>query len=158
MGRQQRVSRGLRLLREFPGRVMSRHVSNEGPQYPIPLLGRIVASEPVPVPEEALIEDYVNVPALWLQHEDPTEAFALTVSGDSMIDAMIPDGDTVLLRRQQTANDGDLVAVWLLERDETTLEAFLSGRRAGAPATRHRLMEPIMWTRASCSSRAKCCM
>ncbi len=143
LGRQQRVSRGLRLLREFPGRVMSRHVSNEGPQYPIPLLGRIVASEPVPVPEEALIEDYVNVPALWLQHEDPTEVFALTVSGDSMIDAMIQDGDTVLLRRQQTANDGDLVAVWLLERDETTLKHFYQEGERVRLQPAHPLMEPI---------------
>ena len=136
LGRQQRVSRGLRLLREIPGMIMARHVSGGGPQYPIPLLGRIVASEPVPVPEEALIEDYINVPAPWLQHEDPAEVFALTVSGDSMIDAMIQDGDTVLLRRQQTANDGDLVAVWLLERDENDAQAFLPGRRAGAPAAR----------------------
>lgn len=143
LGRQQRVSRGLRLLKEIPGMIFSQSVSSEGPQFPIPLLGRIVASEPVPVPEEALVEDYVDVPAVWLQHENPAEIFALTVSGDSMIDAMIQDGDTVLLRRQQTADDGDLVAVWLLERDETTLKHFYQEGERVRLQPAHPLMESI---------------
>ena len=143
LGRQQRVSRGLRLLKEIPGMILPQGVSGEGPQFPVPVLGRIVASEPVPVPEEALVEDYVDVPAVWLQQENPEEIFALQVNGDSMIDAMIQDGDTVLLRRQQTANDGDMVAVWLLERDETTLKHFYSEGERIRLQPAHPLMEPI---------------
>ena len=141
--RQQRVSRGLRLLKEIPGMILSQSVSGEGPQFPVPLLGRIVASEPVPVPEDALVEDYVDVPAIWLQQENPEEIFALKVNGDSMIDAMIQDGDTVLLRRQQTANDGDMVAVWLLERDETTLKHFYAEGERIRLQPAHPMMEPI---------------
>ena len=143
LGRQRGVSRGLRLLKEFPGRVMAAAVDGEGPQVPIPLLGRIVASEPVPVPEEALVEDFIQVPAAWLGPEDPAEIFALKVQGDSIIDAMIQDGDTVLLRRQQTANDGDLVAVWLLERDETTLKHFYAEGEQVRLQPAHPLMAPI---------------
>ena len=143
LGRQQRVSRGLRLLKEIPGMILSQSVSGEGPQFPVPLLGRIVASEPVPVPEDALVEEYVDVPAVWLQQENPEEIFALKVNGDSMIDAMIQDGDTVLLRRQQTANDGEMVAVWLLERDETTLKHFYSEGERIRLQPAHPMMEPI---------------
>ena len=143
LGRQQRVSRGLRLLKEIPGMILPQSVTGEGPQFPVPVLGRIVASEPVPVPEEALVEEYVDVPAVWLQQENPEEIFALQVNGDSMIDAMIQDGDTVLLRRQQTANDGDMVAVWLLERDETTLKHFYSEGERIRLQPAHPLMEPI---------------
>lgn len=143
LGRQQRVSRGLRLLKEIPGMILPQSVTGEGPQFPVPVLGRIVASEPVPVPEDAMVEDYVNVPAVWLQQENPEEIFALQVNGDSMIDAMIQDGDTVLLRRQQTANDGDMVAVWLLERDETTLKHFYSEGERIRLQPAHPLMDPI---------------
>ena len=143
LGRQQRVSRGLRLLREIPGMILSQSVSGEGPQFPVPLLGRIVASEPVPVPEDALVEEYVDVPAVWLRQENPDEIFALKVNGDSMIDAMIQDGDMVLLRRQQTANDGDMVAAWLLERDETTLKHFYSEGERIRLQPAHPMMEPI---------------
>lgn len=143
LGRQQRVSRGLRLLKEIPGVILAQGVSGEGLQYPIPLLGRIVASEPVPVPEEALVEDHVDVPAAWLQQHDPSEIFALKVRGDSMIDAMIQDGDTVLLRRQQTADNGDMVAVWLLERDETTLKHFYAEGERIRLQPAHPMMDPI---------------
>ncbi|MCY3835651.1 MAG: transcriptional repressor LexA [Anaerolineaceae bacterium] len=143
LGRQQRVSRGLRLLKEIPGMILAQGVSGEGPQFPIPLLGRIVASEPVPVPEEALVEDHVDVPAAWLQQEDPSDIFALKVHGDSMIDAMIQDGDTVLLRRQPYADDGDMVAVWLLDRDETTLKHFYAEGKRIRLQPAHPMMDPI---------------
>ena len=141
--REKHVSRGLRLIRDIPGAKSERAVFADGPEHPIPLLGRIVASEPVPVPEEALVEEHIDVPTAWLRNQEPREVFALTVSGDSMIDAMIQDGDTILLHRQQTAENGDLVAVWLLERDETTLKHFyLEGEQVRLQPA-HPLMEPI---------------
>jgi repressor LexA len=51
------------------------------------------------------------------------ELFALRVNGDSMIDAMVKDGDIVVMRKQQTANNGDMVAVWL-RNGTTTLKHF----------------------------------
>lgn len=95
----------------------------------IPVLGRIVASEPIPMPasdlpffdEESRIE---IARSLLPAREKADELFALEVQGDSMIDAMVNDGDVVIMRRAQQANNGDMVAVWLDEKDETTLKYF----------------------------------
>jgi repressor LexA len=48
--------------------------------------------------------------------------FALRVKGTSMIDALVNDGDLVLMEATQSADDGDMVAVWLKDRQETTLK------------------------------------
>jgi repressor LexA len=50
--------------------------------------------------------------------------FALKVSGESMIDAMVNDGDIVIMRQQEMAQNGDMVAVWLNSSDTTTLKHF----------------------------------
>jgi len=55
--------------------------------------------------------------------EKPDGLFALRVRGDSMIDAMVNDGDIVILKPQYEAKNGDMVAVWL-RNDTTTLKHF----------------------------------
>lgn len=99
----------------------------------IPLLGTIAAGQPIPVPDDlpdrGEAAEMVELPAdLW---PDPDEGlYALRVRGDSMIDAYIADGDVVILRRQDTARNGDMVAVWLRDRQEVTLKRFYQeGRR-----------------------------
>jgi repressor LexA len=88
--------------------------------FEIPLLGTIAAGEPIgfgdPVDEAlALTSDIVR----------PQEGlYALRVKGDSMIDALVNDGDIVVLKHQVHARNGDMVAVRLLDRDETTLKRF----------------------------------
>jgi len=74
---------------------------------------------------------------------DPANAYALRVKGNSMIDAMIREGDIVIFRRQETAQNGDMVAVWLTDRNETTLKYFHKegGRIRLQPA--HPDMDPI---------------
>ncbi len=52
------------------------------------------------------------------------EVYALRVQGDSMIDALVDSGDLVILNYQKTANNGDMVAAWLTDREETTLKYF----------------------------------
>ncbi len=74
----------------------------------IPLLGRIAAGAPVLATEQ--VEDYVAVPADFMSSGDH---FALRVTGDSMIDAGIFDGDLVVVRSQEAADDGDIVAALL---------------------------------------------
>jgi repressor LexA len=56
--------------------------------------------------------------------EKVSDLFALEVSGDSMIDAMINDGDLVIMKKAQDARNGEMVAVWLDDNDETTLKYF----------------------------------
>ena len=74
----------------------------------IPVLGRIAAGAPVLASEH--VEEYLTVPMGFV---DGVDHFALRVTGDSMIDAGILDGDTVVVRRQDTANSGDIVAALL---------------------------------------------
>ncbi|MEV0183484.1 transcriptional repressor LexA [Streptomyces sp. NPDC050625] len=83
----------------------------------VPLVGRIAAGAPLLA--EEMIEDVYSLPRQIVGEGD---LFALTVSGDSMIDAAICDGDIVAVRRQDSADHGDIVAA-LLE-DEATVKVL----------------------------------
>ncbi len=97
----------------------------------IPMLGRIAAGSPLPVPSSDFsyydADSMVDVAASLLpSNEKGAELFALEVQGDSMIDAMVYDGDIVVMKPAHEANNGEMVAVWLDDRDETTLKYFYS--------------------------------
>lgn len=83
----------------------------------VPLLGRIAAGGPILAEER-----YEDVFALPRQVVGEGELFLLEVSGDSMIDAAICDGDWVVVRREQTAQNGDIVAALL--DTEATVKTF----------------------------------
>jgi repressor LexA len=85
----------------------------------VPLIGRIAAGAPVLAAEQ--VEDYVSVPADFVRSGDH---FALRVIGDSMIEAGILDGDMVVVRSQDAAADGDIVAAVLPgpAEDEATVK------------------------------------
>ena len=112
--RDREVSRGLRLADTLIDSNLIR----------VPLVGRIVASEPVPVPGSDFSifgeDEAIEVTRDIVDPDD--QLFALQVSGDSMIDAMINDGDIVILKPHKDVKNGDLVAVWLDDREETTLK------------------------------------
>ena len=83
----------------------------------IPLLGRIAAGSPILAEEN--IEDYLTFPESMFTNG---EYFALNVKGDSMIEGGILDGDIAIIKKQNTANNGEIIAA-LLE-DEATLKIF----------------------------------
>ena len=85
----------------------------------VPLLGRIAAGTPVMAAEQA--EEYVSVPSTFTNGGDH---FALRVTGDSMVGAGILDGDMVVVRSQEGADDGDIVAALLPgpAEDEATIK------------------------------------
>ncbi|PWI13191.1 repressor LexA [Streptomyces sp. Act143] len=83
----------------------------------VPLVGRIAAGAPLLAAE--MVEDVYSLPRQVVGEGD---LFALTVSGDSMIEAAICDGDIVTVRRQDSADHGDIVAA-LLE-DEATVKVL----------------------------------
>jgi len=125
--RDRIVSRGLRLRGESTlGARGSRH-----DVVRIPLVGRIAAGEPIPIPSSDLPPSEYETIELTRSILEPAEdLYALQVRGNSMIDALINDGDIVVMRHQREAANGDLVAVWLKEEGETTLKRFyLEGRR-----------------------------
>jgi repressor LexA len=89
----------------------------------IPLLGTIAAGRPIPVPDAGLMPYEGETLSLTRDIiQDQEGLFALKVRGTSMIDALINDGDIVVMKRQETADNGDMVAVWLKDEKETTLK------------------------------------
>ncbi len=116
--RDRDISRGIRLVGDL--------LPTAADRVQVPLLGRIAAGVPIPVPESdtspfgpessmELTRDIVK---------DPSNTYALEVQGDSMIDALINDGDIVLMRHQKRVENGELAAVWLRDQEETTLKRF----------------------------------
>ena len=96
-------------------------IENTGPQTPqglkIPVLGTVAAGIPISAVEEIL--DYEEVPQLW---KNQGEFFGLRIKGDSM-KPDINDGDTVIVRKQSTANNGDVV-ITLVNGDDVTCKKF----------------------------------
>ncbi len=122
--RSREISRGLRLTADAEPAV-------ELP-VSIPLLGRIAAGEPIPVPDSDFSSFDLETISLTRDIvRDPEGVYALQVRGDSMIDALIHDGDIVVMRHVQEATNGDMVAAWLKSEKETTLKRFYwePGRR-----------------------------
>ncbi len=110
----------------------------------VPLLGTIAAGEPIPVPTS---ETWTNQALEMLEMpEELTQGkqlYALKVKGLSMIDALIDDGDTVLMEPVKTAENGDMVAVWLNDEQEVTLKRFYREGEMVCLRPANRLMEPI---------------
>jgi len=146
--RESNVSRGIRLIRTLEGKlVTAAQMISE--MFKVPVVGRIVAGKPVPVPPSDFNyydqETGIDIARSLLPPREKTEdLFALEVQGDSMIDAMVNDGDIVIMRSVNQAENGEMVAVWLLDRDETTLKYFYKegGHIRLQPA--NPLMKPII--------------
>ena len=112
----------------------------------VPVMGYIAAGEPLPGPSaeggtspEPL--ETIELP----QHiaDSKKKLYALKVKGTSMIDALIDDGDVVLVEPTREANNGDMVVAWLkLEQEATLKRIYREGSRVRLqPANRQ--MEPI---------------
>jgi len=149
--RDRKVSRGVRLVKTLSGRLTDMAATAKRAieeMLTVPVIGRIVASEPVPMPTTDFSyydpETSVDVArSLLPTREQDSELYALEVQGDSMIDAMVSDGDIVVMKRSNEARNGEMVAVWLTDKDETTLKYFYreNGRVRLQPA--NPTMQPI---------------
>lgn len=121
--RNRNISRGIELV----GRSAQR--SNV---IAIPVVGQIAAGAPIPVPGDLEGSELAETIELStdLVPDNGRNMFALRVKGHSMVDALINDGDIVVLRQQETCENGETVAVWLRDQKETTLKRFyLEGER-----------------------------
>ncbi len=97
--------------------------SGNGSFVKVPVVGRVTAGQPILAQE--FIEDYIQVPT---DHIRGRETFALTVRGDSMVNAGILDGDIIIVLRTPVAEDGEIVVALL--GDEATVKRFYrDGRR-----------------------------
>jgi repressor LexA len=116
--RDREISRGIRLVDDVAGRMAE--------VIQVPLLGRIAAGTPIPVPD-ADFSPFGYDTSVELTRDivkDANNTYALEVQGDSMIDALINDGDIVLMRHQERVENGELAAVWVRSQEETTLKRF----------------------------------
>ena len=102
-------------------RALSINTSVNKNEKNLPFLGRIAAGNPI----EAITGSFeqISVPNYLINNKD--EHFTLEVTGDSMVDAGIFDGDIVIIRKTEAANSGDIV-VALIDQNEVTLKRFRS--------------------------------
>jgi repressor LexA len=92
----------------------------------VPIVGVIAAGEPIPVPDTgtSVPNDGLEVSQELVRGKQ--DIYALRVKGNSMMDALIGDGDIVLMDYGNSAENGDMVAIWLKEEQEVTLKRFFS--------------------------------
>lgn len=157
--RSEKVSRGLRIVTDIPGTTSKKRVRPNVDFRKVSMAGRIAAGEPISLPDDVGHytddDDIIDVPAMLLNGYDESEVYALKVYGDSMIDAMIQDGDIVILRKQQTANNGDMVAAWLPDNNETTLKHFYKEDNKIRLQPAHPTMSPIYVHPSNCEIKGK---
>jgi repressor LexA len=114
----------------------------------IPIAGVIAAGEPIPVPASdtgnVLATEGLEVSEELLRGKQ--NVYALRVKGDSMLDALIGDGDIVLMDYVNSAENGDLVAVWLKEEQEVTLKRFFAEPNRIRLEPSNKRMTPIYTT------------
>ena len=107
----------------------------------VPLLGKVTAGSPIEAIE--MPDEYFTLPSYLI----PThkEVFTLRVSGESLINAGIHDGDIVIVQRQQVANNGDIV-VAMTEDNEVTLKTFYKENGYFRLQPENDTMDPIILT------------
>jgi repressor LexA len=135
--RDREVSRAIELLE--PGGRRPRVV-------PVPIIGTIAAGQPIPVPTADTWQSFdpdetLEVPPDMVSGGQ--NVYALRVKGNSMIDALVDDGDIVLMEPAPAARDGDMVAAWLKREQEATLKhLYRQGSRVRLQPA-NQAMQPI---------------
>ncbi|MFD2638407.1 transcriptional repressor LexA [Piscibacillus salipiscarius] len=109
-----------------------------------PLIGKVTAGEPITAIEN--VEEFIPIPSTISATED--DVFVLSIQGDSMIEAGIFDRDMVIVRKQATANNGDIV-VAMTEDDEATVKRFFKDENQYRLEPENPTMEPIILNQVS---------
>ncbi len=115
--RHREVSRGI----ELPVSSTPRH------KLYIPIIGQIAAGEPIPVPDSDTWDGVASAETIEVTRDlirGREGVYALRVKGSSMMDALINDGDIVLMQSVCTVENGEMAAIWLKKEREATLKKF----------------------------------
>ena len=138
--RDRKISRGVRLA----------GINGSPDMLRVPILGPIAAGLPLPelspnvshmTDSEANAVDIAR--SLLPSKEKGNDLYALEVKGESMIDAMINDGDIVVLKPATDARNGEMVAVWLPRDNEATLKYFFKEKDRYRLQPANPTMKPI---------------
>lgn len=143
--RDNRVSRGMRLTEK-----VNEVLQVTSDMFHIPILGPIAAGIPLPELQPGVNyftdneAEAVDIARSLLPAKEKGESlFALEVKGDSMIDAMINDGDIVVMKQASEARNGEMVAVWLPRENEATLKYFYKEKERFRLEPANPTMKPI---------------
>jgi repressor LexA len=114
--RRSEVSRGIELLK---------NIAMANTMLQVPVIGTIAAGEPIPAPtpdtwDVAAVSETMEVPGELTRGKN--SVYALRVKGMSMVDALINDGDVVLMQSVSAVDNGEMAAVWLKAEKEVTLK------------------------------------
>jgi len=146
--RDREVSRAIELL-DGQGERRRR-----GGTVQVPVLGKIAAGLPLPVhPDQLAPEDVLDLTADIAGNR--AGLYALRVQGTSMIDALINDGDIVILEPKRSADPGDVVAAWIVDREETTLKKYYPEGAKVRLQPMNSTMEPIIEDAANVEVQGK---
>lgn len=115
----------------------------------VPLLGRITAGSPIEAIENPC--EFFSLPAFLIPRD--REVFTLEVSGESMINAGIHDGDIIVVERKNTARNGEMV-VAMTEENEVTLKTFYKETNYFRLQPENDTMEPIILDKVTILGKA----
>ncbi len=138
--KESQKGRTLRLLKGIlkeEKKTETKEVYTSREMVDVPVIGKITAGAPILAVEN--VTDTFPIPVDFVGN---SESFMLTVSGESMIEAGILDGDYILVKRQNTANNGEIV-VALIE-DEATVKTFYKEKGHIRLQPENSTMEPII--------------
>ena len=150
INRRQDVARGIEILDQE-----GEPISN-APR--VHIVGSIAAGNPIPAlstedSESSQEFDTVEVsPDLQRQHG---QLFALRVNGMSMVDALIDDGDVVIIKPVTEVNNGEMVVAWLKQENEATLKKFYSEGNQVRLQPANSMMDPIFCSADNVEVRGK---
>tara|TARA_B110000438_G_scaffold223723_1_gene217360 strand:+ start:738 stop:1388 length:651 start_codon:yes stop_codon:yes gene_type:complete len=146
MNRDSEVSRSISLNTETKVNSIS-----------VPVLGTITAGQPFPLIEDDRWDlnemDMIDLPDNFSYIED--KIFALKVSGYSMVDALIGDGDTVILEKTNIAKNGEMVAAKINSENETTLKRIYNEGSQTRLQPENPLMDPFFYPSSDVSILGK---
>ncbi|WP_284140042.1 MULTISPECIES: transcriptional repressor LexA [unclassified Virgibacillus] len=109
-----------------------------------PLIGKVTAGIPITAVEN--IEEYIPIPRSSASPED--NIYVLVIDGESMIEAGILDGDMVIVKQQNTAQNGEIV-VAMTEDDEATVKRFFKEKNHIRLQPENATMEPLIYQNVS---------
>jgi len=112
----------------------------------VPIIGQIAAGQPIPVPTADTWSNIDYSESIEVTRDmvgNRRDVYGLRVKGTSMIDALVNDGDIVLMEAATTADNGDMVAVWLKREQEATLKRFYHERDRIRLQPANQTMAPI---------------
>ncbi|GAB4072664.1 transcriptional repressor LexA [Barrientosiimonas marina] len=115
------------------------HIPREDPRY-APVIGKVTAGIPITAVEN--IEEFVPLPGSLTGVDD--NLFVLVIEGESMIEAGILDGDMVIVKQQNTAQNGDIV-VGMTDEDEATVKRFFKEKDHIRLQPENATMEPLIY-------------